>query len=90
MFLATTSRGSIAGNTAFSFCERIISAANQAVTKGNTLLGSDEANILTVLRVNRKFIAHMRKHHPEASQQHFDMAVFSAGDNAAESDSEGE
>jgi hypothetical protein len=32
----------------------------------------------------------MRKRHPEASQQHFNMAVASADDNAANSDSEGE
>jgi hypothetical protein len=88
--MATTSRGSIAQNTAVSFCERINSAANQTVTKGNTLLGPDEVNMLTVLRVNRKFMAYMRKRHPKASEQHFNMTVVSSEDNAADSDPEGE
>ena len=88
--MATTSKGSIALNTAVSFCERINSAANQTVTKGNTLLGSDEVNMLTVLRVNRKFMAYMRKRHPRASEQHFSMTVVSSEDNAADSDPEDE
>ena len=39
--MATTSRGSIAALLAVSFCERINSVANQVMTKGNTLLGTD-------------------------------------------------
>ena len=88
--MATTSRGSIAQNTAVSFCERINSAANQTVTKGNTLLGYDEVNMLMVLRVNRKFMAYMRKRHPKASEKHFNMAVVSSEDKAADSDPEDE
>ena len=88
--METTSKGSIALNTAVSFCERINSAANQTVTKGNTLLGSDEVNMLTVLRVNLKFMAYMRKRHPKASEQHFSMTVVSSKDNAADSDPEDE
>jgi len=84
--MATTSKGSIAANTAVSFCERINSAANVTMTKGNTLLGSEEVNMLTVLRVNRDFMKYMRKHHAVASQQHFNMTVISADDNAADSE----
>ena len=66
--MATTSKGSIALNTAVSFCERINSAANQTVTKGNTLLGSDEVKMLTVLRVKREVMAHVRQRHPPRSR----------------------
>ena len=64
--MATTSRGSIGKNSAVSFCERINSAANLMMTKGNVLLTPDEVNMLTVLRMNRDFMEHMRKRHPEA------------------------
>jgi hypothetical protein len=42
--------------------------------------------MLTVLRVNRDFMKYMRKRHPAASQQHFNMTVISADDNAADSE----
>ena len=84
--MATTSKGSIAANTAVSFCERINSVANQVVTKGNTLLGSDEVNMPTVLQMNRKFIAHYHARFPELLKEHF----LSTADNAADSDSDAE
>ena len=43
---------------------------------------------LVVLRMNRRFMAYMREHHPEVSQQHFHMAVLSMADNKDDSDSE--
>ena len=88
--MATTSRGSIGKNSAVSFCERINSAANLAMTKGNVLLAPDEVNMLTVLRMNRDFMEHMRKRHPEALKQHFDMTVISPKDNSPDSDSDAE
>ena len=46
-------------------------------------------NIPAVLRVNRRFMAYMREHHPEVSQQHFQMtALGMAADNKDGSDSE--
>ena len=75
--MAATSRGSIGSVLAASFCERINSAVNQVVTKGNTLLSDAELSMLVVLRVNRRFMAYMCEHHPEVSQQHFQKAVLS-------------
>ena len=44
-------------------------------------------NMLVVLRVNRRFMAYMREHHPEVSQQHFQMTVLSLAENKDDSDS---
>jgi len=74
--MATTSRGSIGAFLAASFCESINSAANQVVTKGSTLLSDAEVNMLVVLRVNRRFMAYMREHHPEVPQQQFQKTVL--------------
>ena len=46
------------------------------VTKGSTLLSSDELIMLTALDVNRSFAVFMRKRHPAASQDNFSTAVF--------------
>jgi len=74
--MATTSRGSIAALLAVSFCERINSVANQVMTKGNTLLGTDEVNMHTVVRMNREFIEYYRARFPELlKQQHLKMAA---------------
>ena len=43
-----------------SFCERILSEANDVCQDRNTLLDTEEINMLVVLRMNRKFIQHMR------------------------------
>jgi len=85
--MATTSRNSIGAFLAASFCERINSAANQVVTKGSTLLSDAEVKMLVVLRVNRRFMAYMREHHPEVSQQHFQMTVLSLAENKDDGDS---
>ena len=61
---------------------------NQVVTKGSTLLSDAEVNMLVVLRMNRRFMAYMRKHHPDVSKQHFQMTVLSMADNKDKSDSE--
>ena len=54
--MAVASEGSIGSLLASSFPERIISVANQTVHKGNTLLAANEIDILTVLRMNVKWI----------------------------------
>ena len=84
--MATTSRGSIGAYLAASFCERINFAANKTVTKGNTLLSGAEVNMLVVLRMNRRFMVHMREHHPEVPQQYFHMTVLGMADNKDDSD----
>jgi len=44
-----------------SFCERILSGANDVCHKGNTPLDTKEINMLVVLRMNQEFIRHMRE-----------------------------
>lgn len=39
-----------------SFCERVISVANDVLTKGNTLLDSKDIDMMCTLRVNRTFM----------------------------------
>ena len=39
-----------------SFCERVISAANDVLTKGNTLLDCNDINMMCTLRMNRTFM----------------------------------
>jgi hypothetical protein len=52
-----------------SFCERVFSEVNNTMTTGNTLLNDQELQMLTLLRINRDFIAHMKLTHPH-------LAVF--------------
>ena len=61
--MATALHGSVGAFLASSFCERINSVANLVVTDGNTLLADEEINMLVVLRMNRKFMLYMHKHH---------------------------
>ena len=55
----------IAGNTSSSYCERVISIANQVMTDGRTLLDDDILEMLACLRMNRAFMESMKKKHPE-------------------------
>jgi len=73
--MALYSRGSIAANSAVSFCERINSAANLVVTKGNSLLDPEDINMMTVLRTNREFMDHMRSKDTKASGQRFNLTL---------------
>lgn len=50
---------------AASFCERVNSCANLVVTEGNSLLSTDEIDMLVVLRMNKVFIGFMRQNYPE-------------------------
>ena len=88
--MATTSRGSIGALMAVGFAERVNSAGNAALTKGNSLLGEDEINKVVVLRMNRLFMKYIRLHHPESSQQHFNVAVLKPGDDGEEAEEETE
>ena len=74
--MATASRASIGSHVASSFPERINSAANLTLTKGNSLLSTEEINMLTVLRINRNFMIYMRKKYPSLSLQQFGMTTI--------------
>ena len=67
--MARSSRASIAALPAESYCERCISAGNLIMNKGNTLLSDEDVDMLVALRMNRAFMEHMRKKHPDLSGQ---------------------
>ena len=59
--MASSSGVQIGVLCAESFCGRIFSEANYVCHDGNTLLDTEEINMLVVLRMNWKFIQHMRE-----------------------------
>ena len=56
-------------------------------SKGNTLLGDEELEMLTVLRMNRGFMEFMRANYNNVSLQQFRQTVVRESDNI-ESDEE--
>jgi hypothetical protein len=66
-YMATGSKASIGALLASSFCERINSAANIVLHDGNLKLGEEEINKMTVLRMNRTFMQHMRSTYPNVT-----------------------
>ena len=59
--MASSLGGQIGALCAESFCERILSEANDMCHEGNTLLDREEINMLVVLRLNQEFIQQMRE-----------------------------
>jgi len=68
-------QGSDRGFVYRKFCERILSEANDVCHDGNTLLDTEEINILVVLRMNPEFIQHMREIYPKLSGQNFNGSL---------------
>ena len=62
-----------------SFAERVISAANDIMTEGHTLLKDEELEMLVVLRINRDFMKFMRAFHGEHAKQTFNQTVIAPG-----------
>jgi len=79
--MVTCSKGSIGSLLASSFCERIDSCANQDLTLGNTLLGDGEMEKLVMSRMNRDFMAFMRKTYPQVADEQFEFGMLKAEDN---------
>ena len=73
--MACNSVGQLGALSAESYCERVLSCANNVVTKGNTLLSDEEVEMLVVLRMNRDFMAFMREHYGAEAKQTFGQAV---------------
>ena len=72
--MASSSGGQIGALCTKSFCERILSDANDVCHQGNTLLDTEEI-MLVVLRMNREFIEHMREIYPKLSGQNFNQKL---------------
>ena len=60
--LVSMARTYIGGNMSESFCERVLSVANDVMTTGNTLLKASHLKKIVLLRVNRRFMEYMREH----------------------------
>ena len=61
--IASSSPYQIGSLNAESYCERVLRAAGHILTEGNTLLPDHKLEKLTILRMNRNFMIHMRKHY---------------------------
>ena len=80
-YMATGSKASCGSFLASSYAERVNSAANLILTKGNMLLADDEVDMCVVLRMNRTFMTYMRRHFGKISRQQFRMTVVSGASN---------
>ena len=58
-----------------SFCERTLRAAGHIVNEGNSLLNKEEVEMLTILRVNREYMEHMRANYADVVTQKFKMTL---------------
>ena len=76
--MASSSVGQLGALSAESYCERILSCANNVVVSGNTLLGDAELEMLVVLRMNKEFMQFMREHYAQEAGQQFNATVVRA------------
>ena len=74
--MASCSSGQLGALNAESFCERVLSCANDVLTEGNTLLSDEELEMLVVLRMNRKFMKFMRQHYSDLLTEHFGRTII--------------
>ena len=75
--MAASSTGQIGALNAESFCERVLSCANDVLTEGNTLLDDEELEMIVILRMNRKFMQFMRANYNHLTMDHFSFTVVS-------------
>ena len=68
-----------AGNTASSYCERMISVANDVMTEGRTLLDDPKLEMLAILRMNREFMEFMRAEFPEIMNELVSQGLIDKG-----------
>jgi len=54
---------------ASSYCERMISAGNLVMPKGRTVLSDDLLHKVVLLKMNRKFMEHMKKTYPQLASE---------------------
>jgi hypothetical protein len=59
----------LGNNLASSFCERINSAGKLVMTDGRTLLSKQHLEMLVALRINKKFMYHMKKKYKKLGKE---------------------
>jgi hypothetical protein len=79
--MATHSRASVGSLLASSYVERINSAANLIVTKGNTVLSDEDIDMCTTLRMNKNFMKFMRDNYNDISMQPHKLTVITNQEN---------
>jgi hypothetical protein len=65
--MARYSKASVYKLQASSFCERVNSAGKIVFSDSNLSLSSEKVEQRTMLRMNKKWMAHMRKHYPDCT-----------------------
>ena len=65
--MARYSKASVYKLQASSFCERVNSAGKIVFSDSNLSLASEKVEQRTMLRMNKKWMAHMRKHYPDCT-----------------------
>jgi hypothetical protein len=73
--MAASCYGEVGALNAESYCERVLSGGNLVVTNGNTLLADEEVTMAVLLRINRRFMEHMRANHAEEAKQAFGKTI---------------
>jgi len=71
--MASCSTGQLGALSAESYCERVLSCANNVLVKGNTLLSDEEVEMLVVLRMNRGFMQFMREYYKKEAKKAFEQ-----------------
>jgi hypothetical protein len=73
--MASSSEVQIGALCAESVCERILPEANDVCHDGNTLLDTEEINMLVVLRMNREFIQQKRENFHKLRGQNLNQTL---------------
>ena len=73
--MAGCSMAQLGALNAESFCERILSCANNLIKSDNTLLDDPEIEMVVTLRMNRAFMEFMRVHHVDMLREQFGMII---------------
>ena len=68
--------GQLGALNAESFCERVLSCANNVVKVDNTLLDDFEVEMLVTLRMNKAFMEFMRVHYGDLLREQFGMQII--------------
>ena len=58
-----------------AFSERTYRCAKDVLTEGNSLLSHAEINMVVLLKMNGKFMEHMRKNYSQMSKQSFNLTI---------------
>ncbi len=65
--MARDSKASVYKLQASSFCDRVNSAGKIVFSDSNLSMASDKVEQRTMLRMNKKWMAHMRKNYPDCT-----------------------